>query len=57
MNFSSCKIKKPLIFWEMKFSSSNIQKFLMFSAKKAFVIFQKTELFYISENGNPDKIL
>ena len=33
----------------MELSGSNI--------KKAFLIFQETELFYISGNGNPDESL
>ena len=32
----------------MKLSSSNIKKSLIFSLKKAFLIFQETELSYIS---------
>ena len=69
IELSSYKIKKLLIFQEMELSGSNIQKFLIFSQKKAFLIFQQTEIFnisgngnpeknpYISENGNPEKIL
>ena len=55
----------------MELSGSNIKKFLIFSQKKAFlifwetkilkkfVIFQETELSYISGNGNrnPKKLL
>ena len=53
----------------MDLSSSNIKKFLIFSEKKAFlifrhtetpkkfIIFQETELSYISGNGNSKKIL
>ena len=53
----------------MKLSSSYLKKFLICSQKKAFLIFretktpkkflifQETELFYISRNGNPKKIL
>ena len=40
----------------MELSSSNIKKFLLFSQKKAFLIFQETESFYTSGNGNPEKI-
>ena len=32
----------------MEFSDSNIKKFLIFYQKKAFLIFQETELSYIS---------
>ena len=51
----------------MKLSSSNIKKFLIFSQKKTFLTFRKTEapkkffilqereLSYISGNGNPKK--
>ena len=48
------KIKKFLyfiIFRKMKLSRSNIKKFLVFSQKKAFLIFQETELSYFSGNG------
>ena len=48
MELSSSKIKKFLIFQEMEFSDSNIKKFLIFYQKKAFLIFQETELSYIS---------
>ena len=53
----------------MKLSSTNIKKCLIFSLKKAFLIFwktktpikflifQETELFDISRNGNPKKLL
>ena len=53
----------------MKLCSSSINKFLIFSQKKAFLIFretetpkkffifQETELAYISGNGNPKKLL
>ena len=53
----------------MKLSDYNIKKFLTFSQKKAFLIFeetetpkkfpifQKTELSYISGNGNSKKLL
>ena len=53
----------------MKLSSTNIKKCLLFSLKKAFLIFwktktpikflifQETELFDISRNGNPKKLL
>ena len=40
----------------MKLSSSNIKKFLIFSQKKAFLIFWETELFYILRYENPEKI-
>ena len=40
----------------MELSGSNIKKFLIFSQKKIFITFQETELFYISENGNQEKI-
>ena len=58
-----------LIFREMKLSSSNIKKFLIFSQKKAFLLFKETEtrkkfvifremkLSYITGNGNPKKHL
>ena len=35
--------KKLLIFLEMELSGSNIKKFLMFSQKKPFLIFQEIE--------------
>ena len=53
----------------MKLSNSNIKKFVIFSQKKAILIFQETEtpknffifreteLSYISGNGNPKKLL
>ena len=53
----------------MELSNSNIKKLLIFSQKKAvlifqgteapkkFLIFQETELFYISENGKPKKLI
>ena len=52
----------------MKLSDYNIKKFLIFSQNKTFLkfeetettkkflIFQKTELFYISGNGNSKKL-
>ena len=40
----------------MELSSSNIKKFLIFSQKKAFLIFREIELSYISGNGNTEKI-
>ena len=41
----------------MELSSSNIKKFYIFTPqKKAFLMFQETEFFYISENGNLEKI-
>ena len=40
----------------MELSSSNIKKFLIFSQKKAFLIFQQMELSHISGNGNTEKI-
>ena len=36
----------------MELSGFNIKKFLMFSQKKSFLTYQKTELSYISGNGN-----
>ena len=46
----------------MELSGSNIKKFVIFSQKKAFLrnpekflIFQETELSYISGNENPKK--
>ena len=57
MELSSSKIKKFLIFQEMELSSSSIKKFIIFSQKKTLLIFREMELFYISENGNPPKIL
>ena len=53
----------------MELSGSNIKKFLIFSQKKAFLIFRETEtpkkflifqemeLSYISRSGNPKKFL
>ena len=40
----------------MELSSSNIKKFLIFSQKKAFLIFREMELPYILGNENPEKI-
>ena len=41
----------------MELSSSNIKKFYIFTPqKKAFLMFQETEFFYISENGDLEKI-
>ena len=40
----------------MELSNSNIKKFLIFSQKKAFLIFREMELSYILGNGNPEKI-
>ena len=36
----------------MGLSGSNIKKFLIFSQKKVFLIFQKVEFSYILGNGN-----
>ena len=41
----------------MELSGSNIKKFLIFFQKKAFFIFQETELSYISGNRNHQKLL
>ena len=61
------QLSKKFILTEL--SSSNIRKFLIFSQKKAFLIFQEiktpkkffifqeTELSYILGNGNPKKLL
>ena len=57
MELSSSKIIKCLIFQEMELSSSNIKKFLLFSGKEAFLIFQETELSYISGSRNSKKLL
>ena len=58
-----------LRFWEKKLSGPKIKKFLIFSQKKAFplfretkstkkfLIFQETELPYISGNRNSKKLL
>ena len=40
----------------MEPSGFNIKKFLIFSRKKALLIFRKMKLFYILGNGNPEKI-
>ena len=40
----------------MELSNCNIKKFLIFSQKKAFLIFWEMELSYILGNGNPEKI-
>ena len=57
------------MFWEWELSGSNIKKFLIFSQKKAclifletatpkkFFIFQEKDFSYISGNGNPKKPL
>ena len=39
----------------MGLSGSSIKKFLIFPQKESFIIFQETELSYISGNGNPEK--
>ena len=39
----------------MKLSNSEIKKFLIFFQKKAFLIFQETELCYNSGKGSPEK--
>ena len=41
----------------MELSNSNIKKVLIFFQNKAVLIFQEPNLFYISENGNLEKIL
>ena len=46
-----------LVFRGMECSGPNIKKFLSFSQKKAFLIFQEMELSYISGNGNPKNLL
>ena len=46
-----------LVFQGMECSGPNIKKFLSFSQKKAFLIFQEMELSYISGNGNPKNLL
>ena len=40
----------------MELSGSIIKKFLIFSQNNYFLIFQLTELSYISGNGNPKKL-
>ena len=40
----------------MELSGSNIKKILIFSQKKASLIFREMELSYILRNGNPEKI-
>ena len=40
----------------MELSGSNIKKFLIFSQKKAFLIFWGIELSYILGNGDLEKI-
>ena len=56
MELSSFKVKKFIILREMELSGSNIKKFLIFSQRKAFLIFWKMELFYILGDANPEKI-
>ena len=46
---SSSKIKKFLVFQEMELSGSNIKRFLIFSQKKAFLIFREMKLFIFQE--------
>ena len=41
----------------MELFSSNVNKFFIFSQKKAFLIFQEMELFHILGNGNPKNSL
>ena len=55
MELSSSKIRKFLIYREVKFSGSN-NKFPIFFQKKAFLIFWEMGFSYISGNGNPPKI-
>ena len=50
-------LEKFLIFQGMECSGSNIKKFLIFSQKKAFLIFREVERSYIPGNGNTEKIL
>ena len=74
MELSNSNIKKFLIFSQKKAflifqETENPKKFLIFSQKKAvlifpetetlkiFLMFLKTELSYISGNGNPKKLL
>ena len=40
----------------MELFSSNIKKFLIFSQKKAFLIFPEMELPHISRSGNHEKV-
>ena len=40
----------------MGLSNSSIKKFLIFSQKKAFLIFRDMELYYILGKGNPEKV-
>ena len=61
------ELERFLIFWEIELSGYNIKKFLIFSLKKAFfifqemktpkkfLIFQETGLCYISGKGKPKK--
>ena len=75
MEFSYIFLKKFFLYFgkvtfkTLELSSSNTKKFLIFSQKKAFLIFQKTEtpkkflifqeteLSYISRNRNPKSFL
>ena len=41
----------------MELSDSMIKKFIIFSQKKVFLIFQETELSYISAKENSEKVL
>ena len=41
----------------MELSGSNIKNFFIFSQKKSSLIFKETELFCISGNKNPKKLL
>ena len=40
----------------MELSGSSIKKFLIFFQEKSFLLFQETELSYVSGNGNPEKL-
>ena len=52
MDFSDPNIKKVLIFSQKKLSLYfGKQNFLIFSLKKAFLIFQEAELSYTPRNG------
>ena len=61
MELSSSNIKKFLIFSQKKFflyfGKWNLFVFQEMETLKKFLTFQEIELYYISKNGNPEKIL
>ena len=44
MELSSCKIKKIILFWEMRLFNPKIKKVLIFSQKKLFLYLRKRNI-------------